>query len=126
MKWKDSLKHWRNSRGLTKPQIVINKETGNPAIVDMLLEEVEELRLAILAGDEHEIVDASNDLIVLSSNNLAQYNYDVDLTMKETLKEISSREGSINSTTGKWTKDPNQDPSTLYKADYSTCKLKSQ
>jgi len=125
MKWKDSLKHWRKNRGLTTPQISINQETGNPAIIDMLLEEVEELRLALLDNNEHEIIDACNDLIVLSANHVAQSGYDIDLTMKETLKEISSREGSINPTTGKWQKDKAQDPSTLYKADYSTCKLKS-
>jgi len=125
VKWKDSLKHWRAQRSLTKPQVVINENTGNPAIVDMLLEEVEELRLALLANNEHEIIDACDDIVVLSSNHVAQSGYDIDLTMKETLKEISSRKGAINPTTGKWTKDPNQDPSTLYKANYTTCRVKS-
>lgn len=54
--------------------------------------------------------------------------------MDECLKEISSRqqdpeqkarwekEGNLNGE--KWQKDPNQDPSTLYKADYMICKIK--
>jgi len=127
MKWKDGLKHWRKERGLTTPQVQINKETGNPAIIDMMLEEVEELRLALLANNEHEIIDACDDLIVLSSNHIAQSGYDVDLTMKETVKEISSRTGEIDSTTGKWTKYHTPEAQAKwYKADYSTCKLKGQ
>jgi hypothetical protein len=51
--------------------------------------------------------------------------------MLETIKEISSRrqdpkqfaEWAENGANGKWIKDKNQDPSTLYKADYESCKL---
>jgi len=125
MKWKDSLRKWRQERGLTKPQDNTNKETGNPAIVDMLLEEVDELKKAILEGDTHEIIDALADTIVLSSNHIGQLKYDLDLVMKEVFKEISSRRGSINPKTGKWEKDKSQDPKTLYKANYGTCKVKS-
>lgn len=125
MKWKDSLKIWREDRGLIEPQVSINKETGNPAIIDMLLEEVEELRLALLNNDEHEIIDACDDLIVLSSNHIAQSGYNLDLTMKETLKEINSRTGSINETTGKWEKFKTQEAKAKwYKANYSTCRIK--
>ncbi len=125
MKWKDSLRIWREDRGLTEPQVSINKETGNPAIIDMLLEEVEELRLALLNNDEHEIIDACNDLIVLSSNHVAQSGYDLDLTMKETLKEINSRTGSINEVTGKWEKFKTQEAKAKwYKANYKTCRIK--
>lgn len=91
----------------------------------MLLEEVYELKDAILAGDEHEIIDALADTIVLSSNHIGQMKYDLDLVMKETLKEISSRRGSINQETGKWEKDKSQDPTNLYKANYKTCKVNS-
>lgn len=126
MKWKDSLKTWRENRGLTEPQVSINKETGNPAIIDMLLEEVEELRLALLNNDEHEIIDACNDLIVLSSNHVAQSGYDLDLTMKETLKEINSRTGSINENTGKWEKfKTSEAKAKWYKANYKTCRIKN-
>jgi len=125
MKWKDGLRNWRKNRNLTTPQISINKETGNPAIVDMLLEEVEELRLALLNNDEHEIIDACDDLIVLSANHIAQSGYDVDLTMKETLKEISSREGAINPSTGKWEKFTTPEAKAKwYKASYKKCKIK--
>lgn len=124
MKWKQGLTKFRKDRGLTKPQVSINQETGNPAIIDMLLEEVEELRLALLSGDIHEEVDACNDLIVLSSNHLGQLGYDVDLTMKETVKEISSRTGDINHITGKWEKfKTSEAQAKWYHADYKKCKL---
>jgi hypothetical protein len=54
-----------------------------------------------------------------------------DLAMKQTLKEISSRkidpakEADWNAgKLDKWPKDPNQDPSTLYKANYNLCRTK--
>jgi hypothetical protein len=59
-----------------------------------------------------------------SGQTLALLEYDANKCMEECLKEISSRQGSINKDTGKWIKDPNQDPSTLYKADYSLCRKK--
>lgn len=58
-------------------------------------------------------------------------NYNVDLAMEETIKEISSRrqdpeqahQWSINGPSGKWQKDKQQDPATLYTADYTKCRL---
>ena len=124
MKWKHSLRKWRKDRNLKEPQSDINDITGNPAIVDMLEEETQELKDALLNLDEHEEIDACADHIVLAANHIEQKGYDLDLVMKEVLKEISSRVGSINLETGKWEKDRSQDPDTLYKADYSTCKIK--
>jgi hypothetical protein len=43
--------------------------------------------------------------------------------MKEVVKEISSRRGSINPETKKWEKDKNQPKEELYKADFSKCKI---
>jgi len=124
MKWKDSLKHWRIARGLITPQVSINKETGNPAIVDMLTEETEELKSALSSNDEHEEIDSCADHIVLAANHIAQKGYDLDLVMKEVLKEINSRTGAINPVTGKWTKfKTTEAKDKWYKADYSTCKL---
>jgi hypothetical protein len=42
--------------------------------------------------------------------------------MAETLLEINSRKGSVDPLTGKWQKDKDQDPSTLYKANYDNAK----
>ena len=50
--------------------------------------------------------------------------------MIETFKEISSRkqdpvqaEEWKTKVSGKWMKDKNQDPATIYKADYESCKI---
>jgi len=57
--------------------------------------------------------------------------YDYKKCMLETIKEISSREQcpiqakewKENGISGKWQKNKNQDKSTLYKANYESCKL---
>ena len=114
MRWKAGLRLWREKRNLKEPQ--------TEAIVGMLREEIGELYDAIINKDEFEEINACADLIVLASNHIEQKGYDLDLIMKETVKEISSREGSIGED-GKWHKDKNQNPDTLYKPDYSTCKI---
>ena len=56
--------------------------------------------------------------------------YDYLKCLDETIKEISSRkqdpnqkrDWELNGVSGKWQKDLNQDKSTLYKADYNSCK----
>jgi len=124
MKWKASLAQWRQERGLTTPQDTTTTN-GKPVIINMLQEELDELASALVIHNEAETVDALADLIVLSTNHMAQLGYDLDLVMKETLKEISSRTGSVNPATGKWEKD--KSPSAQadwHKADYSTCKVK--
>ena len=119
MKWKDGLRKWREQRGLTEPQ--------TNAIVEMIAEELDELSRGIRLKDEHEIIDALADIIVLSANHIGQMGYDLDLVMKEVVKEISSRTGSVNPTTGKWEKDTSPEAqANWYKADYSTCKVYSK
>ena len=54
---------------------------------------------------------------------IEELGYDFDKCMNETLKEISSRTGSINEETGKWEKFTTEEAkASWYKADYSTCK----
>ena len=79
-----------------------------------------------------KVLDSMNDICVFSFNEIELMGYDCNLTMNETIKEISSRKqnpiqkeqwakfGSY----GKWEKSLLQDESTLYKADYGICKLK--
>jgi len=70
-------------------------------------------------------------------NQIEERGYIVDLVMKQVVKEISSRKqdpeqaalwasqgGNING--DKWQKNKNQDPDTLYKADYSKCKSRKR
>ena len=111
----------------------LNKEryglVFNPEQAIMKLqEELDELKDALDNNDMHETVDALNDLIVVSIGELTKLGYDPTLCLKETVKEISSRkqdpkQAQTNWAGSKWKKDKNQDKSTLYTADYSTCRI---
>ena len=77
------------------------------------------------------VLDSICDIQVFSINEVELMGYDNNKCMDETVKEISSRQQdpeqkklwlSNGSNGEKWMKDPKQDPSTLYKADYGKCK----
>lgn len=89
---------------------------------NMLLEELQEFLYANANNDEHEMVDALCDIIVVATGGLYKLGYDPKQALLETVKEITSRRGSFNSDVGKWCKDPNQDPDTLYQANYTNAK----
>lgn len=64
------------------------------------------------------------EIIEWSRNILENMGYDFEKCMKETIKEISSRKGAMNSKSGKWEKFKDEESKKLwYKADYSKCKL---
>lgn len=86
--------------------------------VRLLVEELEELKEAIAQGNLYDTIDALNDLRVVATGALWKLGQDPELSLQETCKEILSREGAIGDD-GKWYKDKNQDPDTLYKADYN-------
>lgn len=88
----------------------------------MLEEELQEFFSATAEEDEHETVDALCDIIVLATGALHKLGYDPEKALKETVKEITSRQGCFNPDAGKWQKDVNQDPATLYKADYTNAR----
>jgi predicted HAD superfamily Cof-like phosphohydrolase len=73
---------------------------------------------------DEEKVDALCDLIVVATGAIYKLGYDADKAMDETLKEISSRIGSINPDTGKWEKDLSVFAQKKWKkANYEGCKL---
>lgn len=84
----------------------------------MLLEELQEFYDAYARGDEYEMVDALCDIIVVATGAIYKLGYDPEEALIETVLEITSRKGSYNIETGKWEKDRDQDPKTLYKAHY--------
>lgn len=88
----------------------------------MLYDELAEFYTAYAEENEHEMVDALCDIIVVAAGALHKLGYDPKKAMKETVKEISSRVGAFDELAGKWKKDPNQDPDTLYKADYTSAR----
>ena len=110
----DSIVSWNKSRNLSTYDATAED--------NMIAEELEELSLARADNDVDQMVDAYCDLIVLATGAIHKLGYDPTDAMAETLLEINSRKGFINTTTGKWEKDKSQDPSTLYKANYTTCK----
>ena len=88
----------------------------------MLEEELQEFYAAASKEDSNEMLDALCDIIVVATGAIHKMGYNPELALVETVKEITSRQGSFNEETGKWQKDRNQDPSTLYKACYSNAK----
>jgi hypothetical protein len=90
--------------------------------LNMIELELVEFSEAATLGDEYEQVDALADTIVFAVGAIHKMGYNPTAVLLETLKEINSRIGELDESTGKWEKDKNQDPATLYKAEYSTCK----
>lgn len=84
----------------------------------MLTEELQEFFTAYAAQDTNEMLDALCDVIVVATGAIHKMGYDPIKALQETVKEITSRQGKLNQSTGKWEKDRNQDPDTLYKAVY--------
>lgn len=101
---------------------------------EKLSDKLEQFKLAVEANDIPRMIVILDDIILISAESLLEINYQPTLTLKQVVKAISSRlQDPIQAqawATGnrqpgeKWKKDPNQDPETLYKADFSTCKFK--
>lgn len=101
--------------------------------LEKLEEELQEFLDAFEAGDVNGMVDALQDLTVIAEGETVKLGYNPELCLKQTVKEILSREQCPDQAAAwangerlpgeKWLKNPKQDPSTIYKADYSTCKL---
>lgn len=111
--------------------------TFNPtSAISKLEEELDEFKKALKDDNEYEKIDALLDICVVAIGEVAKLGYNAELCLKQTVKEISSRrqdpkqkaqwELATKQPGEKWQKDKSQDPDTMYKADYSTCKLKSQ
>ena len=101
--------------------------------VSKLREEMDEFNDGFSKADTHEMTDALADIIVIAAGELVKLGLNPELCLKQTVKEISSREqcpeqaarwtANDKQPGEKWLKNPNQHESTLYKADFSTCKL---
>ena len=104
-----------------------------PKALEKLNEELEEFEEGFVKADTHEMLDALADLIVIAAGEMVKLGFNPELCLKQTVKEISSREQCPDQAASwangdrmpgeKWLKNPEQDPVTLYSADYSTCKL---
>lgn len=101
--------------------------------MEKIEEELQEFRDAYAANDIDGMVDALQDMIVIVAGETVKLGYNPELCLKQTVKEISSRQQDPDQAAAwangqkvpgeKWLKNRKQDPSTLYTANYSTCKL---
>ena len=101
--------------------------------LEKLEEELKEFREAYEANDTEGMIDALQDLTVIAAGETVKLGFNPELCLKQTVKEISSREQDPDQAASwakgdrmpgeKWLKNRKQDPATLYSADYSTCKL---
>jgi hypothetical protein len=85
----------------------------------MLTEELQEF---YSAETTDKTVDGLCDIVVVAIGALHKLGYNPEAALMETVKEITSRHGALDETTGKWQKDPKQDPKTLYAANYVLAK----
>ena len=117
----DRLKLWRDERNITEP-------IGHPEFQSAIESEVDEYTVAVHQKDEYEKIDAIGDIITLCLNELALEGYSAAAIMNQIVTEISSREqdpeqASRDWSGEKWKKNKDQDPDSLYKADFKHCKL---
>lgn len=104
-----------------------------PKALEKLNEELVEFEEGFDKADTHEMIDALADLIVIAAGEMVKLGFNPELCLKQTVKEITCREQDPEQAIAwaagkkelgeKWLKDPKQDPSTIYSADYSTCRL---
>ena len=90
--------------------------------IDMLTEELNEFKDACRDDDTNERLNALCDMVVLAVGAIHKLGYDPGIALSETVREITSRVGAINPDTGKWEKDKNQDPTTLYTPNYENAR----
>ena len=136
------LAKWRKERNITNPDYRVYFQNIIEELLEPLgytKEEISIIKIDIynryypneLVLNENLVVDTICDIKVFSINELGTMKYNGKKCMKETIKEISSRDQDKeqkenwlkNGAIGKWQKDSSQDKDTLYVADYSKCKL---
>lgn len=137
------LAKWRKERNITNPDYRVYFQNIIEEILEPLgysKEEISIIKIDIynkyypneLILNENLVVDSICDIKVFSINELGTMKYNGKKCMKETIKEISSRQQDSfqkeiwdkNGASGKWLKSELEEHKALwYKADYSKCKL---
>ena len=117
------------------PTRITRELSVEQSTLEKLTDKLEQLKEAILITDNKtSIVNLLHDISLIAAEGLLELKYQPILVLKQVVKTISSRQqdeaqaqawASGNRQPGeKWKKMANQDPSTLYEADFSTCKFK--
>ena len=137
------LAKWRKERNITNSDYKIYLQNIIEELLEPLgysKEEIKILKIEIYnkySPKDYElredlVVDTICDIKVFSINELGIMKYNGKKCMKETIKEINSREQdpfqkekwAKNGASGKWLKSELEEHKALwYKADYSKCKL---
>lgn len=136
------LAKWRKERNITNPDYRVYFQNIIEELFEPIgysKEEISIIKIDIynkyypneLVLNENLVVDTICDIKVFSINELGTMKYNGKKCMKETIKEISSRQQDSfqkeiwdkNGASGKWLKSKEQPKDTLYVADYSKCKL---
>lgn len=144
----ENLRKWRKDRNITEP----NAKAYIANILEELLEIVYEDKELIKTNQKaimeiffnkrldnpmlskENLLDAIQDIRVFSENETELMGYDADKTLNEVIKEVSSRkqdpdqfiEWQQTKPFGKWKKWSEQPKETLYKANFSICKLQDK
>ena len=117
------------------PTRITRELSVEQSTLEKLTDKLDQLKEAILITDNQTvIVNLLHDISLIAAEGLLELKYQPILVLKQVVKEIQSRvQDPIQAqawATGdrqpgeKWKKMANQDPSTLYEADFSTCKFK--
>lgn len=136
------LAKWRKERNITNPDYRVYFQNIIEEILEPLgytKEEISIIKIDIynkyypneIVLNENLVVDTICDIKVFSINELGTMKYNGKKCMKETIKEISSREQDKdqkenwlkNGAVGKWQKMRNQPKDTLYVGNYGKCKI---
>jgi len=98
--------------------------TGNiKQLADIAQEEKLNQGPDIIVPDPEQVIDAAGDMVVFALGLIRKQGYDAGLVMKEVLREIESRKGSIIE--GKFTKDKSPEAQALwYKANFKKALIK--
>ncbi len=137
------LARWRKEKNITNPDYRVYFQNIIEELFEPLgytKEEISIIKIDIynryypdeLVLNENLVVDSICDIKVFSINELGTMKYNGKKCMKETIKEISSRQQDKfqkeiwdkNGAVGKWQKSELEEHKKLwYKANYSKCKL---
>lgn len=143
MNYVNDLRGWRADRNITKADYLVFVGNVLEELLEPIYEKVavDDIKTKIVnqyfsytdefQWNENHIIDAIQDIQVFCINETELMGYDNNLTMNETIKEISSRvqnpqqksDWQKNGAVGKWQKWQEQSKDTLYKASYIDCKL---
>ena len=143
MNYVNDLREWRRDRNITKADYLVFVGNVLEELLEPIYEKVavDDIKTKIVnqyfsytdefQWNENDIIDTIQDIQVFCINETELMGYDNNLTLNETIKEISSRvqnpqqklEWQEKGAVGKWQKWQEQNKDTLYKAGYIDCKL---